>query len=657
MGLISARRIAPAAVTLGVLSGVLLLLAAPVVAQPGATAPAPTTPATNDPDRNSPAHTLSFDVHMVLRPDLTATINGTARFKILRESAIRALGQQTLTFVESLNPLEIIEAYTEKPDGRKLAIDPAHILTRDAATGLNAVYQRDAKAKTLIFPDIEVGDTLVYVSRTNRIDRRFPGHFSFQAAFPRSVPYDSYRLTVDEPKSLALKIAADGDGVAHQVTETDTGRQHVFNFRPTGWALEEPGAVSILDRDPRIVISTFKDPSELGASYWQSMKDPGVIDPEIRALADDITKGIEDKRAQAVAIDHWVKKNIRYVLVFLGSGGITPNPPLTVLKNKFGDCKDHVALMGALLRAKGIASEQVLISLGNSYRLPELPTPSFNHVMLYLPDFGLYTDPTASYASFGILPESSYDKPVLHISSAGGRLARTPPMKAEDHVTIAKTTATIGADGTVKGTTRQTATGIFASSARGVAMQIQTQGREKYVETALRNLGQVGTGVFEPAAPFDFAEPYSLRGEFTLNTKLEVPLNGSRQIPFGMPIHRRPSVGLLGQRVPARRADFMCYAAKQVEEIELTFADGLPLPRAINGSTVENKYFSYQSHYTISGRTLTVRREFKSNVAGQVCAKEIEAELTEPLQRVVRSMQAQMSFQPAAPSRDAAQEQ
>ena len=645
MGLISARRFVPAAAAFGVL----LLLAAPASAQPGATAPAPTPPNTNDPDRNSPAHTLSLDVHMTVRPDLTATVDSTVRFKILRESAIRALGQQNLTYVESLNPLEVVEAYTEKPDGRKLAIDPAHILTRDAATGLNAIYQRDAKAKTLIFPDIEVGDTLVYLSRINRIDQRFPGHFFFQAGFPRSVPYDTYRLTVDEPKSLGLKVAV-SDGIAHSVTETNAGLQHLFTFHPSRWALEEPGAVSFWDRDPQILMTTFKDPAELGTSYWSSMKGQDAIDPEIQTLADDITKGIEDKRGQAKAIDHWVKKNIRYVLVFLGSGGITPNPPLTVLKNKFGDCKDHVTLMGALLRAKGIASEQVLINLGNIYRLPPLPAPSFNHVMLYLPDFDLYTDPTASYASFGTLPESSYDKPVLHISSAGGRPARTAPMQPDDHVTIAKTAATIGIDGAVKGTTRQTAIGIFATSARAAAMQIQTQGREKSAEAALRNLGQAGTGIFEPAAPFDFAEPYVMQGEFNLNTKLEIPLNGARRIPFGMPIHRRPGVGLLGQRIAGRTTDFVCFAGKQVEEIELTFADELPMPRDIKGATIENKYFNYQSQYAINGRTLTVRREFKSTVPGQVCPKEVESELTEPLQRVARSLQTQMSFQAPAPN-------
>src|SRR5262249_39830365 len=150
------------------------------------------------------------------------------------------------------------------------------------------------------------------------------------------------------------------------------------------------------------------------------------------------------------------------------------------------------------------ASEQVLISVGNMYRLPNLPIPSFNHVMLYLPQFDAYTDPTASQASFAVLSTGSYDKPVLHISSAGGRLARTPPMRPEDHVSTATTTASVGADGMIKGTTRQSATGVFATSARGTAMQIQAQGRERYAELLLRNLGRPGTGVFESAAPFDF---------------------------------------------------------------------------------------------------------------------------------------------------------
>jgi transglutaminase-like putative cysteine protease len=636
MASVSARHLWLAAVICGFLS-----LVAPATGQ---LAPAPPAPSTAEADRNSPAYTRSVETRVVVQGDLTAVMDSTVRLKVLRESAIRALGQQTLSYVESLGLLEVIEAYTEKPDGTKVPVEDSNILTRDAATGLNAVYQRDAKVKTLIFPDVAVGDTLVHVTRATRIDKRFPGHFNLQIVLARSVPYDVYRLTVDAPGSLALKVHVRGDGLVHEASEGGAEQRHVFSYRPKTWTSDEPGAISAWDRDPQLVISTYKDMSDLGANYWSSMKDKDVVTPEIQALADEITKGIDDKRAQAVAIDGWVKKNIRYVLVYLGSGGITPNPAPMVLKHKYGDCKDHVALMGALLKAKGIASEQALINLGSTYRLSELPVPFFNHVMLYLPEPGVYTDPTASQSAFGILPSSSYDKPVLHISNSGGRLARTPPMRPEDHVTTAVTTASVGSDGVIKGTTRQTATGIFAASARSRATAIETQGREKSAESLLRSLGRPGTGVFEPAVPSDLSEPYSIQGDFSLKEKLQVPLSGARDIPLGMPIHGRPGARLLGERVAGRAEDFACYAGKEVEEVALTFAEGLPLPRVINEIAIDTKYFSYRASYAIKDRTLTIRREFVSKVTGQVCGKEIEAEISEPMQRVARSLRTQMSF-------------
>jgi len=186
--------------------------------------------------------------------------------------------------------------------------------------------------------------------------------------------------------------------------------------------------------------------------------------------------------------------------------------------------------------------------------------------MLYLPEFDVYTDPTASYSSFGTLPEGSYDKPVLHISNAGGRLARTPPMKPEDHVSIARTTISIAGDGTVKGTTRQTGTGIFAESAR---FQWQLRCRSRAARSLLRmysaTLTNPGRGVFEPAAPFDLAEPYMVQGEFSLYQKLPIPLSGSHRIPFGIPINLRPGLALIGPRIEHRKTDFNCFAGKQVD--------------------------------------------------------------------------------------------
>jgi hypothetical protein len=76
---------------------------------------------------------------------------------------------------------------------------------------------------------------------------------------------------------------------------------------------------------------------------------------------------------------------------------------------------------------------------------------------------------------------------------------------------IVKTVATIGADGVVKGTTRQTATGWLASHARGVGTRIETQGREKAAESQLRTLGQPGTGIFERSRRSIIPSPLSSR--------------------------------------------------------------------------------------------------------------------------------------------------
>ncbi len=111
-------------------------------------------------------------------------------------------------------------------------------------------------------------------------------------------------------------------------------------------------------------------------------------------------------------------------------------------------------LMTALLAAKGIASDQVLVNLGNVYTLPETVARSyFNHVIVYLPEFGMYDDPTAAYASFGVLSRQTYDKPVLHASAQGAHLSHIPAMRAVEHTTVNRTRIAIAADGTVTGET------------------------------------------------------------------------------------------------------------------------------------------------------------------------------------------------------------
>jgi len=594
--------------------------------------------------REEPApYSLGFDKTITLRADRTAESLSTTRIKILGESALRSIGQQTVSYVEGMQTLDVVEAYTEKADGRRIMVDPASIITRDEATGLNAIYLRDAKARIVIFPDLAVGDSIVLSTRSDIKAGVFPGQYFHNLVFPRQLPFADSTLQVVAPKELTLNVAVFGEGIEDRVVEESGAIRHVISYHGSPRVADEPGAISPLDRDARAFISTFKDYEELGRAYWEEASKRATVTPEIQPLADEITAGITDKRAQAEAIDRWVKTNVRYVAIYLGSGRVVPNDAGAVLKNKYGDCKDQATLMTALLAAKGIASELVLINGGSVHTL-DLPATlaALNHVMIYLPEFALYDDPTASFSSFGVLSET-YDKPAVHLSASGVRLGRTPPMRAADHTLLTQTKVTIAANGTMSGETKQTATGMFASVARAVASAIESNGPETVAEQQLQAFGTPGKGRFEITSPRNLGETYIVRSRFTLNDRFAPPPAGRKVVPIGMPVLGRPGDFLLGTRHQGRKLPFACLAGREVEEIDVTFGEDKPLKISVPGRKIANRFFTYKSEYRVEGRVLKIRHEFVSLVPNQVCGPEIEAEISKPMAEVITSVNSRLA--------------
>ncbi len=51
---------------------------------------------------------------------------------------------------------------------------------------------------------------------------------------------------------------------------------------------------------------------------------------------------------------------------------------------------------------------------------------AFNHVVVYLPDFGIYADATSRFAPFGTIEPDIAGKVVLRAGPDGARLDRVP---------------------------------------------------------------------------------------------------------------------------------------------------------------------------------------------------------------------------------------
>ena len=599
----------------------------------------------------APPFTTQFKGRLTIRDNRTATEVTTKRIKILSQGMIQSLSQQQVQFVEGMQKLETLEAFTEKADGRHVPVDPANIITRDAASGLQATYASDLKIRTFIFPDVAVGDTLVMTIKSDILRDFFPGQLTDFDVFPRSLSVSSVQYTIDAPANLDLTVQAAGKG-ASQKTEIIGGvRRHRVEVTGTTYRPEEPGAVSPFDREPYMAISTFHSYAELGVAYGKAALPQSKLTPEISALADDITRGITDRRMQATAIDAWVKKNIRYVAVYLSVGRVVPHDAATILKNKFGDCKDKVTLMSALLAAKGIASESVLINLGPAYSLPEPPTLAvLNHVIVYLPEFDLYDDPTASVEAFGTLTGEAYDKPVVRVAATGASLARTPPMRFQDHTVKIRTIVQFAADGTISGQTEESSTGILAAGLRSAGNVVQQAGQETVVQRKLQSVNTPGSGHFELGNSAELRDPAVIKNEFTLNDRFKAPApTGVATIPSGMPFSVQPGNFLFGARLSGRQSAFACLAASQSEDIDAVFDPALPMPIPPAAISIDNPFFTYRSTYRTENRTLKIHREFVSRVSQQVCPAEAEAQIAANLNRVRADVYTGYRFGTVAP--------
>ena len=127
------------------------------------------------------------------------------------------------------------------------------------------------------------------------------------------------------------------------------------------------------------------------------------------ALADKLTAGETDAREQTRKIYEWITTHVRYLGIELGQGTIVPHNVDDILTYGYGDCKDHDVLMRALLKAKGIASQSVLLNSSNAYTLTKVPTfVQLDHVITFVPELKLYLDSSTATTPFGVIPYSEY---------------------------------------------------------------------------------------------------------------------------------------------------------------------------------------------------------------------------------------------------------
>jgi transglutaminase-like putative cysteine protease len=576
----------------------------------------------------------NYSINTTVHPDGLFESVVHVELQATNDSAAKEIAQQPVSFSDSLQQIELVEAYTLKADGRRLPVDTKAIFPQSPPGATQIPMFNDQKLLMVVFPDVSGGDTVVYTANFKQIKPYFPGQFTLTFLFPKTITYKDFTATVTMPKSMPFYT----DGVSLNKKSNKDTVEYKWTYASADTAVDDVAAISPFDRLPRFSASTFRNYEAIGRAYAALAGSKIVVSPRVQSQADEITAGITDRRQQARAVYEWVSRHIRYVAIFLNNGGLLPHDPDTILTNGYGDCKDHTVLFASLLKAKGIASEIVMINSDNAYSLPDVGVLGpLNHLISWLPEFETYADTTAGVAPFGFLPITEYGKPVVHAVSKGKVLRATPVLPTGAFDERVETTAKLGSDGKITGATVTSALGVPSVFLRGVALQIQSAGSERAAKAILKATGADGSGEFSVAPIADLAATYSLQGSFELEPEQQI-LSGERFAPpVGLKVFDRPGATLMGAATLLDLKDSdptPCFSGHQVEILTLDLPPGKRIAKLPPGQDIKTDNLQFTSRWEAEGPQIRVRREFTSSIEEPLCTGRVRAATAEALKQI-----------------------
>ena len=359
----------------------------------------------------------------------------TARIRVQSEAGVQQWGQLQFGYNSANERVEIPYVRVLKQDGSVVTAGDSAVQDLTAPVEREAPVYTDYRQKHITVPGLRPGEVLEYDLVTVVHTPLAANQFWTEYAFDESNIVLDEEFDVDVPADRPVKIK-NKPGMEPKITE-ENGRR-IYHWSQSHLQRDDEDKdkdkakkkkKKADDERPDVQLTTFASWEEMGRWYAALEKDRRIPSPEVRAKAQELTKGLNSDLEKTEALYDFVAKNFRYVSLSLGLGRYQPHPASDVLHNQYGDCKDKHTLLESMLEAEGLHASSVLIN--SSRKLdPDVPSPSqFDHVITLLPmgKQEVWMDTTSEVAPFQLLAFSLRKKQALVIPEQGTpHLEETP---------------------------------------------------------------------------------------------------------------------------------------------------------------------------------------------------------------------------------------
>jgi tetratricopeptide (TPR) repeat protein len=618
----------------------LSLLVASTVAVPSAPAQSAQSPAapvaSAKATTESPKHDYSQEAFVVeqyrsryrFESDGTGRRETIARIRVQSEAGVQQWGEIQVGYNSANERVEIAYVRVIKADGTVVKAGDDAVQDLSAPVEHEAPVYTDYRQKHITVPGLRPGEVLEYDMVTVIHTPLAAGQFWADYDFDKTSIMLNEELDVNVPADRPLKLKSK-PGMDPKVTE-ENGRR-IYHWTSSHLEREDDSKDKDKDKDkkkkkkrpdddrPDVQLTTFVSWEQIGRWYASLEKDRRAPSLEVRAKADELTKGLNTQLDKVEGLYDYVAKNFRYVSLSLGLGRYQPHAAADVLHDQYGDCKDKHTLLASLLEAENLHASSVLIN--SSRKLdPDVPSPAqFDHVITMLPmgQDEVWMDTTSEVAPFRLLAFSLRNKLALVIPADGStpHLEKTPADTPMPDSEISEIDGKINEIGKLEAHVHYTFRGDEELLLRSVFRRVPEAQWQRVVEN-------VNAGMGGDVTNLKISDPAATREPFTLSYDVARPnfLDWSKKksdliLPlcqFNLPD--------LGNNNDSDDEGADAESLKLGPKAEYVYKIKLELPATYTAHaplalSVKRDYAEYQATYHLeattftAARTLTVRQD------------------------------------------------
>jgi tetratricopeptide (TPR) repeat protein len=538
-----------------------------------------------------------------------------ARIRVQSEAGVQQWGQIQVGYNSANERVEIGYVRVIKADGSIVKADDDAVQDLSAPLEQQAPVYTDYRQKHITVPGLRPGEVLEYHIVTVIHTALAPGEFWADYEFDKNDINLDEEVDVDVPADRPLKLK---NKLGKDPTISEKDGRRVYHWSNSHLEREDDPKNKDKEKDkkkkkhpederPDIQLTSFVSWEQIGLWYAGLEKDRRSPSPEVRAKAEELTKGMDNDLDKVQALYDYVAKNFRYVSLSLGLGRYQPHASSDVLHNQYGDCKDKHTLLASLLEAEGMHASSVLIN--SSRKLdPDVPSPSqFDHVITLLPMDGqeVWMDTTSEVAPFRLLAYSLRKKQALVIPASGTpHLEETPADTPMPDSEISEIDGKINEIGKLEAHVHYTFRGDEELLLRSIFRRVPEAQWQRVVEN-------VNSGMGGDVTNLKISDPAATREAFTMSYDVARPnfLDWSKKksdliLPlcqFNLPD--------LGDDDGDADADSLKlgpkaeYVYKIKLELPARYTARAPLPFSL-----KRDYADYQATYKLQGTTFTADR-------------------------------------------------